>query len=661
MAKQYAKAPSQGQLDLLSSSKMPKPKETEVEAYAFIRHQLRDLGWIVRDPCKGGVGQVWTQNQCLGDPHMKAAFGKVRPENVVKLSEKYVWVIEAKSTRKELDKALDEATTFYSEKINGTKGQYRALVATGVAGNEDAGYLMRTSIYLDGKWRTVTINKQEATGLLSPDDIRVLLKDGGSDVHEFAPPQWLFISAAERINETLHTGGINKNDRAKTMAALLLAVIDTPPDLDTKLPILINDINTRSEAELKANGKPDFAPFVKILPPTNTTNHVKFRTALVKTILELQNLNIRSAMNSSTDVLGQFYEVFLKYGNGAKEIGIVLTPRHITRFAVEAMGIGPKDIVLDPACGTGGFLVAAFDHVRRNSTKQQIEKFKRYNLFGIEQESYVAVMAIVNMIFRGDGKHNITEGNCFSTFMAEKTVNGYPSARFTKAATVSSSEPVTRVLMNPPFALRGSNEHEYRFVSHALSLMADGGLLFSLLPLDALFGSRDEKVWRRDVLLRNNTLLSVVTMPDELFYPAAQKQVAGIIVKKGTPHPTEQPVFWARIERDGHLKVKSKRLPAQELRPPRTELDQIPSILPSLRAFIASPGSTTINVPRVCKTAPIDYGDPLLELLPEAYVDSEKPSAEDLAKAVDDMVRETAAFLIRFGRETRAETYDEAD
>jgi hypothetical protein len=463
----------------------------------------------------------------------------------------------------------------------------------------------------------------------------------------------LFISAAERINEILHAGGINKNDRAKTMAALLLAVIDTPPDLDTKLPVLIADINSRSEAELKANGKPDFAPFVKLLPPTNTSNHVKFRNALVKTILELQNLNIRSAMNSSTDVLGQFYEVFLKYGNGAKEIGIVLTPRHITRFAVEAIGIGPKDIVLDPACGTGGFLVAAFDHVRRNSTKQQIEKFKRFNLFGIEQESYVAVMAIVNMIFRGDGKHNITEGNCFATFMAEKSINGHSSARFTKSATVPGNEPVTRVLMNPPFALRGSNEHEYKFVTHALSLMSDGGILFSLLPLDALFGSRDEKVWRRDVLLRNHTLLSVVTMPDELFYPAAQKQVAGVIVKKGQPHPKKQPVFWGRIE------VKAKRLPAQELRPPRSELDQVPTILTLLRGFIAAPGATSINVPRLCKSAPIDYDDPLLELLPEAYVDSEPPSPDDLAKAVDDMVRETAAFLVRFGKESRARNYDE--
>jgi hypothetical protein len=212
MAKKYAKNLDQGQLSLLPKPvKSPKPTETEVEAYAFIRQQLRDLGWIVKDPSKSGNGQVWTQNQCLADP-----------QNVVKLSEKYLWVIEAKPTRKELDKALAEATDFYSEKINAAKGQYKALMATGVAGNEEAGYLMRTAIRLDGKWQTVTINKQEATGLLSPDDVRVLLKDGGSDVHEFAPPQWLFISAAERINELLHSGGINKNDRAKTMAALLL-------------------------------------------------------------------------------------------------------------------------------------------------------------------------------------------------------------------------------------------------------------------------------------------------------------------------------------------------------------------------------------------------------------------------------------------------------
>lgn len=426
------------------------------------------------------------------------------------------------------------------------------------------------------------------------------------------------------------------------------------------MPVLIGEINTRSEAELKANGKPDFAPFVRILAPTNNTNHVKFRQALVKTILELQNLNIRSAMNSSTDVLGQFYEVFLKYGNGAKEIGIVLTPRHITRFSVDAVGVGPKDIVLDPACGTGGFLVAAFDHVRRNCTKAQLEKFKEHNLFGIEQESYVAVLAIVNMIFRGDGKHNITEGNCFSTNMTARAVNGHATAKFCARQSAAGDEPVTRVLMNPPFALQDSDK-EFRFVSRAMALMADGGLLFSLLPLDAMFGAREEKVWRSDELLRHHTLLAVVSLPDELFYPAALKQVVGVIIKKGAPHPREQPVFWARVEHDGHIKVKSKRLPASEMRPPRSEPDEIPSILPSLQAFIANPGSIDVNVPQLCKTAPIDFTDPILELLPEAYIDSKVPTKDELKRAIDNLARETASFMIRYRKESIVEVLDADD
>jgi type I restriction enzyme M protein len=127
------------------------------------------------------------------------------------------------------------------------------------------------------------------------------------------------------------------------------------------------------------------------------------------------------------------------------------------------------------------------------------------------------------------------------------------------------------------------------------------------------------------------------------------------------PHPKDQSVFWARIERDGHLKVKSKRLPAPELRPPRKELDQIPLIIDSLRSFVAAPGSATVNIPKLCKTAPIDFNDPLLELLPEAYLDTEMPSSADLSDAVDSMVRETAAFLVRFGKETKVGAFDETD
>lgn len=628
-----------------------KPSPTEVEAYGYIRQQLRLLGWAVKNPSLNTGGQVWTQNQCLSHETIKKALGTTRPENIVKVSERFLWVIEAKSTRRAINAAIKEATEDYAAPINALDAEIEAILATGVAGNDSEGYTVKTFIKIGDTWERVTINGTEATGLLSPDDTRFLVEQQTNNIHEFAPPQWLFLQAAERINELLHEGGINKNDRAKTMSALLLSVVDQPPNLDTTLPVLIGEINARSEDVLTRHGKPEFAPFVKILPPTNTTNHVKFRAALIQTLQSLLNLNIRSAMNSSTDVLGQFYEVFLKYGNGAKEIGIVLTPRHITRFAVDAVGITPSDIVLDPACGTGGFLVAAFDHVRRHGTPQQLEVFKEHNLFGIEQESAVAVLAIVNMIFRGDGKNNMTEGNCFSTDVVATTRNGYPSATFARQPHEPGQSVVTRVLMNPPFALPSSPDKEFKFASRSLELMADGGIFFSLLPLGCMFGAYDEKIWRSDDLLANHTLLAVVSLPEELFYPAAMKQVVGVVVRKGFPHPKEQPVFWARLAHDGQIKVKKRRMDASDFRPPRTARNDMSLILPLLQNFITHPNSVSVNEPMICKTAPIDFSDPLLELLPEVYLDSPTPSMADLEQEMERMARETAALFIRQAKE----------
>ena len=618
---------------------------TEVDAYVYIRQQLGALGWVVKNPSIHADGQVWTQNQCLRHPTIKRALGITRPENVVKISERLLWVIEAKANRRDITQACDEAQD-YAENINALSADVEAKLITGIAGNDNEGYTVKNSINLGNRWQGVTINGQDTTGLLGPEDIDILLRNGTNDVKDFALPQWRFLQSAERINSILHQGGINKNDRAKVISALLLSVVSTPPNLDTTLPVLIAEINARSKAILDENDKGEFARFLEIIPPTNTTNHNQYRLALVRTIQELLNLNIRSAMNSSTDVLGQFYEVFLKYGNGAKEIGIVLTPRHITRFAVEAIGISPNDIVLDPACGTGGFLVAAYDHVRRVGTQRQIDSFKVHNLFGIENDSTVAILAIVNMIFRGDGKNNLVEGSCFTTHLTKSNVDGHPSATYVENSSLGN-EPVTRVLMNPPFRGQSNGTKEYLFVNRALEFMSDGGLLFSLLPLDCMFGANDEKVWRESELLPKHTLLSVMSFPDELFYPAAMKQVIGVIIRKGFPHPREQNVFWARVTSDGHIKVKSKRLLASEMRPPRTANDHIPALLPKLRNFLNDPETAMVNEPMLCKTAPVNFQDPLLELLPEAYLDGSLLTEEDIEQEIDRLLRESAAFVIR--------------
>ena len=213
------------------------------------------------------------------------------------------------------------------------------------------------------------------------------------------------------INENLHKNSINKDYRARFISAILLAMSDGQDiDVSKNTIELIAIINTRVNSILKRHNKIEFAKFIKIDEPSNEDNHSKIKDAIVYTYQELLGLNIRSAMKSGKDILGKFYEVFLKYGNGAKEIGIVLTPRHITRFAASILDINAHDFVLDPACGTGGFLVAAFDEVRRkNPTKKEFDNFKNNGLYGIEEQDPIISLAIVNMIFRGDGKNNMVE------------------------------------------------------------------------------------------------------------------------------------------------------------------------------------------------------------------------------------------------------------
>ena len=118
----------------------PKPSDTEVEAYKFILDQLSTHGWNMKNPSRHADGQVWTQNQCLAHPEIKRALGATRPENIVKLSESRLWVIEAKRDRKELEKAVREAAEYTDAILAG--GVLDVLFITGVAGNDTANYLL---------------------------------------------------------------------------------------------------------------------------------------------------------------------------------------------------------------------------------------------------------------------------------------------------------------------------------------------------------------------------------------------------------------------------------------------------------------------------------------------------------------------------------------
>lgn len=619
-----------------------KPKNSEVDAYVFIKEQLKIADWDVRNPARHPTGQVYTQSECLSDPEIKRYLGLQKPENIVKITETVYWVIEAKREHAQLEQAISEAEG-YAREINRSK-QIKALFVSGVAGNENDSYLTRTRFLANGRFKTIKINDREVTSLITPGIAKMVMEEG-PDIKDLPIDEKLFLSTAERINQILHLGAINKSYRARVMAALLLSLVDeTPPNIDAKPKVLINDINARAKNVLENQDKSEFYRYIEITLPATEDNHFKFKRAIVQTIQELNNLNIRSAMNSGADVLGKFYEVFLKYGNGAKEIGIVLTPRHIAQFAVDVVGVTNQDVLYDPTCGTGGFLVSAFDYVKRASNESQVNRFKKNNLFGIDQDPEVVALAIVNMIFRGDGKNNIVEGNCFQKNLIRVTRGNTTTAVYSNEPPKEDEFAVTKVLMNPPFALKSSDEKEYKFIERALSQMQDGGILFSVLPYSAMVKPGSYQLWRKERLLKNNTLLCVLTFPQDLFYPVGVHTV-GIFVKKGIPHPARQNVLWVRALNDGLLKSKGKRLPN-----PKASNDYT-VIRDTVKAFLSNPSLPVENADRFQKACPIDLADPILELVPENYLDQAPPTDEEITESVEHMIRESIAFLIRTRKE----------
>lgn len=621
-----------------------KPSPSEVDAYIYARKELKELGWDIRNPAKNSKGQVYTQNQCLSDHEIKFWLDKKRPEYIVKINETTLWVIEAKSKRTLINKALDEAENDYARKINQSK-TLKVKFISGVAGNDADSYVIRNRFLENDVFKPIILNDKEMTGLLSPEITKRVLYANSSMLQDIPIDQPFFMQKAHKINEILHLGAVNINDRARVMAALLLSTLDGDlPSLNANPMVLIGDINTRAKNALTSQGKGEFFQYVSLSLPTSIDNHQKYKKALVETLRELYSLNIKSAMNSGTDVLGQFYEVFLKYGNWAQKMGIVLTPRHITRFAAEASDINLQSIVLDPCCGTGGFLVAGFDYVKASSNKTQIDRFKKNRLFGIDQQPQLACLAIVNMIFRGDGKNNIIEGDCFTKWLIASTEKGVPTAKYTRKKPEKDNLAVTNVLMNPSFAIKKSDTKEYKFVQHALDQMVDGGVLFSVLPVGAMLEGGEEYEWRNNRLLAENTLLSVITFPPDLFYPIGVHTL-GVFIKKGFPHPKNQNVLWIRAIHDGYVKMKGKRLPSP------SEPNDLEKALHLIKAFIHNPSFPIQAIPEFCKATPIDFKDPQLELIPEVYLESKPISPEEIEQGIERLMRETVSYLIKAGKE----------
>lgn len=611
-------------------------RKSEFSSYVFIKNDLSRMGWNTKNPIRAAGGELYTQQECLDHPGVAEVLGRQRPEYVLKIFEDSLWVIEAKGQQNQIDTAYLEAVD-YARQINNSS-LVKARIVCGVAGNDEEGYLVRTGfVKQDGTIDQVVYNDKFITGLLSPVQAKYLVESNSNVLNELVTDEVVLMSIAEQINEELHKASINKDLRATVMSSVLLAMVsDTLPNFNASPEVFIKDINNRAEDVLINHAKRQFAEYIEIRLPQESAARSKYKAAVVKVFFLLRKINIKAAMDGSQDLLGKFYEVFLKYGNGAKDIGIVLTPRHITEFSAKVLKITSSDLVYDPACGTGGFLVAAYDAVRNNEP-ENVEMFKKHRIFGVEQQANVASLAIVNMIFRGDGKNNIVNGDCLSLNLNRKIRNGEVSAEYQEDA--GDRKAVTKVLMNPPFALKREDEQEFTFIDHALEQMVDGGLLLCVIPVSVMYSSGKEMAWRKK-LLQQNTLVASMSFPNDLFYPQASVEPVIIVVKKGEPHRESAKCLFVRITDDGFYKLKKRRLP-------HADISQLEVLTPDIVKFVD--GGRIDEVPGVIQAKAINLQDSALELIPQQYLDNANLDVNSLRSELGSIQTELVFQEIRKG------------
>ena len=328
----------------------------------------------------------------------------------------------------------------------------------------------------------------------------------------------------------------------------------------------------------------------------------------------LERLNV-TVLNAETDYLGQLYETFFSYVGG-NTIGQIFTPRHIAALMAEMADVQRDDNVLDPACGTGGFLVAAMNRMQQHSklSRAQMVDIVKKHLVGFEVEPTTAALCIANMILRGDGSSRVHQGSCFTSKEFEP---GWASV----------------VLMNPPFPHEATDTPPEQFIDRALEGMRQKGFFAAIIP-QSLMVKKDKQRWRDDILKRH-TLRGVIALPDELFEPFASAFTVILILEKGVPHASSKEVFFARIENDGFKVKKGVRVPR--------EGSQLPLIL---EAF-----NKRKSVPKLCGWSVLDPNEAIWHTAAPYYVPTSPMTLQEVDAGTRDLARSRSAFVVRHASE----------
>ena len=267
---------------------------------------------------------------------------------------------------------------------------------------------------------------------------------------------------------------------------------------------------------------------------------------------------------ADTDTKGDLYEYMLGKIASAGQNGQFRTPRHIIKLMVEMTAPTPKDRICDPACGTAGFLIAASEYLVRHHSEaiyRDEAARRRYNegtFHGYDFDSTMLRIGSMNMLLHGVENPDIR----YRDSLAQ--------------ADDDEAEKYSLILANPPFAgsldyestardlqqIVKTKKTELLFMALFLRLLQTGGRAAVIVPDGVLFGSSKAHKALRRMLVEEQKLDAVISMPSGVFKPYAGVSTAIVLFTRTNSGGTDQ-VWFYDMRADG-FSLDDKRSPQPE-------------------------------------------------------------------------------------------------
>jgi len=261
-------------------------------------------------------------------------------------------------------------------------------------------------------------------------------------------------------------------------------------------------------------------------------NYMKSGTLLRQVVNKINEIDFTAS--ADRHMFNDIYEKILKDLQSAGNAGEYYTPRAVTQFMTQMVDPCLGEKVLDPACGTGGFLTCTLDHIRQKKEVKTPADYQilQSHVYGVEKKPLPHLLCITNMILHGvEVPRNIRRDNTLS-----RPLRDY-----------KPSEYVDVVLTNPPFggieedgiqlnfpAAFQTKETADLFLVLIMTVLKPGGRCAIVLPDGTLFGE-GIKTRIKEKLLETCNLHTVVRLPKGVFNPYAPLRTNLLFFTKGTP------------------------------------------------------------------------------------------------------------------------------